>query len=147
MGIPQCPEPWLSAFLGPPTHVKLPAGEHLYKFVSVPVQRDRVLQSPWWIRQSSFDDLQQRAVRLRKPMVDLVRSQMAIAVEWNVGMDTVYVVVLAQSVDAWEGRAKSQRVSVSNSTLVFTGGGQQLCVPGLTQLQIGREYSGSLARR
>jgi hypothetical protein len=49
-----------------------------------------------------------RARRLQKPMANLVRSQMAIAVEWNPGMDTMYVVVLAAKVDAWEGRARSQ---------------------------------------
>jgi hypothetical protein len=125
-------------------HVTLSPGEHLYKFVSIPVVRHRILESPWWIRQREFDDLQIRARRLRKPMADLVRSQMAIAVEWNPGMDTMYVVVLAKSVDAWEGRARSQRLSTRDAKVAFTGGGCQLCVPSLTWAQIGREYSGSL---
>jgi hypothetical protein len=142
---PELPERLRSAFLGEPTYVELPPGEHLYKFVSIPIVRHRILESPWWIRQRDFDELQTRARRLQKPMAELVRSQMAIAVEWNPGMDTMYVVVLAARVDAWEGQARSQRVSTRDAKLVFTGGGRQLCVPGLAWRQIGREYSGTLA--
>jgi hypothetical protein len=129
-----------------PTHVELAPGEHLYKFVSIPIVRHRILESPWWIRQRDFDELQVRARRLQKPMADLVRSQMAIAIEWNPGMDTMYVVVLASKVDAWEGRARSQRVSTREAKVAFTGGGLQLCVPALEWCKIGREYSGTLAR-
>lgn len=136
---PQCPERCGSAFLAKPTYVKLPAGEHLYKFVSLPIVRHRILDSPWWIRQHAFDDLQIRAQRLQKPMAELVRSQMAIAVEWNPGMETMYIIVLGQSVDAWEGRARWQPISARGGNVAFTGGGRQLCVPGLTWRQIGRE--------
>jgi hypothetical protein len=142
--VPACPDRYRAAFLGEPGHVSLPPGEHLYKFVSIPIVRHRVLESPWWIRQSEFDDLRMRARRLAKPMAMLVRSQMAIAVEWNPGMDTMYVVVLGREVDAWEGRARSQRVSTRDGKVAFTGGGRQLCVPGLTWEQIGREYSGTV---
>ena len=142
---PELPERLRSAFLDQPVHVELAPGEHLYKFVSIPIVRHRILESPWWIRQRDFDELQLRARRLQKPMADLVRSQMAIAIEWNPGMDTMYVVVLAAKVDAWEGRARSQRVSTRDAKVAFTGGGRQLCVPALTWQQIDREYSGALA--
>ncbi len=140
-----CPERCRAAFLTMPTPVTLVKGEHLYKFVSIPVVRHRILESPWWIRQQAFDDLQMRASRLGKPMADLVRSQMAIATEWNPGMDTMYVVVLATSVQAWEGSARSQRLSTPDPQVRFTGGGQQVCVPDLTWEQIAREYSGTVA--
>jgi hypothetical protein len=142
MSQPPCPAELRSAFLDEPTHVQLHAGEHLYKFVSLPIVRHAILASPWWIRQETFDVLRQRAQRLCKPMLDLVRSQMAIAVEWNPGMDTIYAIVLAADVDAWEGRAASQRLSTRDGKVAFTGGGSQLAVPGLTWRDIGLQYSG-----
>jgi hypothetical protein len=60
-------------------------------------------------------------------------------------MDTMYIVVLARAVHAWEGRARSQRLWTRESQVRLTGGGQQVCVPDLTWEQIGREYSGTLA--
>ena len=64
------PYPLHAAFLDEPPHVELPPGEHLYKFVSIPIVRQRILESPWWIRQQAFDELQIRARRLQKPMAD-----------------------------------------------------------------------------
>jgi hypothetical protein len=139
---PRCSDYLRSKFLDEPTYVQLHPGEHLYKFVSLPIVRHHILASPWWIRQETFDVLRQRAQRLSKPMLDLVRSQMAIAVEWNPGMDTIYVVVLAANVDAWEGRARSQRVSTRDGKVAFTGGGSQLAVPDLTWSDIGLQFSG-----
>jgi hypothetical protein len=143
---PACPIHFRTTFLDEPRYVELSPGERLYKFVSIPIVRQRVLASPWWIRQQAFDDLQIRARRLQKPMKDLVRSQLAIAGEWNPGMDTVFIAVLSAKVDAWEGRAHSQRVSTRDPSVVFTGGGLQLCVPELTWLQVGCQFSGTLAR-
>jgi len=122
--------------------VVLSAGERLYKFVSLPIDRSRILASPWWIRQAAFDDLQLRARRLGTPFADLVRSQLAIAGEWNPGMDTMFTIVLRAAADAWEGRARSQPVSVRANDVVFTGGGLQLAVPGLTWQQIGVQHTG-----
>lgn len=139
---PQCPESLRKAFLGEPTYVQLRPGEHLYKFVSIPIVRQRILESPWWIRQQTFDDLQVRARRLQKPVSELARSQMAITHQWNPGMETLYIVVLVANADAWEGRARSQPVSLFDRTVAFTGGGTQLAVAGLTWRQIGGQYSG-----
>jgi len=141
---PACPQQLRAAFLDQPQYVALPRGERLYKFVSVPIVRDRILMSPWWIRQPAFDDLQLRARRLQKPMRELVRSQMAIAGEWNPGMDTIFIVVLSAGIDGWEGQARSQLVSIRDAGVAFTGGGRQLCVPGLTWRQIGVNYTGTL---
>ena len=137
-----CPAHLRRAFIDEPTPVALLPGEHLYKFVSIPILRDRVLQSPWWIRQNAFDDLLTRARRLQKPVSELVRSQMAITQQWNPGMDTLYIIVLAAPADAWEGRARWQPVSLDDATVLFTGGGRQLAVPGLTWQQIAMQYSG-----
>ena len=52
---PACPPHLRAAFLDQPQYVALPRGERLYKFVSVPIVRDRILMSPWWIRQPAFD--------------------------------------------------------------------------------------------
>lgn len=141
---PEIPDRFRAAFAGEPTHVQLQPGEHLYKFVSIPIVRHRILESPWWIRQQDFDQLRTRARRLQKPMAELVRSQMAIASEWNPGMDTIFVVVLAAPVDGWEGLARSQPVSTRAGKVVFTGGGHQLAVPDLTWRQIRCDYSGRL---
>ena len=54
---------------------------------------------------------------------------MAIAVEWNPGMDTMFIVVLSAKVDAWEGQARSQRVSTRDANVVFTGGGRSCVCP------------------
>jgi hypothetical protein len=143
---PQCPDRLRKAFLGEPAYVQLNAGEHLYKFVSIPIARQRIMESPWWIRQRDFDDLQTRARRLQKPMSELVRSQMAIALEWNPGMDTLFVIVLAAKADGWEGRARWQPVSAGDRTVLFTGGGRQLAVPNLTWQQVGVQYSGWMQR-
>jgi hypothetical protein len=139
---PQCPENLRRAFLGEPTYVPLQPGEHLYKFVSLPIVRDRILESPWWVRQKTFDELQLRARRLQKPVAELARSQMAIAHQWNPGMETLYIIVLSARADGWEGRARSQLVSTSDRTVLFIGGGTQLAVAGLTWTQIGVNYSG-----
>jgi hypothetical protein len=61
-------------------------------------------------------------------------------------MDTIYVVVLAADLDGWQGRARSQPVSTRDGTVAFTGGGMQLCVPGLTSSHIALEYSGTATR-
>ena len=141
-----CPASFRTSFLDEPQYVELTPGDHLYKFVSIPIVRHRILASPWWIRQNAFDELQLRARRLQKPVSALARSLLAIAGEWNPGMDTIFIVVLSTTAEGWEGRARSQRVSTKDPSVVFTGGGQQLCVPALTWQHIGVNYSGTLAR-
>jgi hypothetical protein len=137
----QLPDRLKDAFLGPPTYTSLSPGERLYKMVSIPVVRHRVLESPWWIRQQAFDELRVRARRLRRPLSELVRAQMAVAHEWNPGMDVLWTVVLAAKADAWEGRARSQRVSTRDAQVLFIGGGSQTCVPGLDWRQIAIDYT------
>jgi hypothetical protein len=139
---PRCPVHLSSSFLDQPKYVPLLPGEHLYKFVSIPLDRSRTLASPWWIRQPAFDELQMRARRLQKPLADLVRSQLAIAAEWNPGMDTMFTIVLAAKADGWEGRARWQPVSVRGRDVVFMGGGLQLAVPGLSWRQVGVQRTG-----
>ena len=126
----RCPDQLRKAFLDEPVYVALAPGEHLYKFVSLPIVRQRILESPWWIRAKNFDELQTRARRLQKPVAELARLQMAIAMQWNPGMDTLYMIVLAAAADGWEGRARTQPVSVGDRTVLFTGGGRQLAIPG-----------------
>jgi hypothetical protein len=138
----QCPDHLRKEFLDEPTYVALAPGEHLYKFVSLPILRERILASPWWIRQKTFDELQTRARRLQKPVAELARSQMAIATQWNPGMDTLYVIVLAGHADGWEGRARAQPVTVPDRTVLFTGGGRQLAIPALSWQQIGVQRTG-----
>jgi len=131
------------AFLGPPVEVELQAGERLYKLVDIPVDRPRILESPWWIRQPAFDELRVRAQRLNCPLPELVRAQMAVTTEWNPGMCAVWVIVLAVNAQGWEGRARSQRVTSAESKAAFIGGGQQLCVPALGWRDIAMDYSAS----
>jgi len=137
-----CPEHLRRAFLGAPALVELRAGEHLYKVASIPIVRDRILASPWWIRQPAFDELRLRAGRLGQPVTELIRSRLAIANEWNPGMDTLYVVVLGAAVSAWEGIARTQPVTVRSREVLLTGGGRQLAVPELTSRHIAVEFSG-----
>ena len=133
----QCPDHLVSAFLGRPSYVQLRPGTHLYKFVSIPIDRQRILASPWWIDQPTLDTIRLRASRLQKPWTDLARAQLAITTEWNPGMDTLYVIVLARPAHGWTGRATSQRVVRGDPGVVFTGGGNQLAVPDLEWQQIG----------
>jgi hypothetical protein len=140
-----CPAHFRATFLEEPRRVQLSPGEKLYKFVSIPIDRARIMASPWWIREAVFEDLRVRARRLQKPVSDLARSRMAIKSEWNPGMDTVFIVVLAANVEGWEGRARSQPLSNYSGNAVFTGGERQLCVPSLGWHQIGQNYSGTLA--
>jgi hypothetical protein len=141
-----CPPLFRATFLDEPRHVELAAGERLYKFVSIPIDRQRLIASPWWIRQAVFDELRLRARRLQKPASDLARSRMAIKNEWNPGMDTVFIVVLAAQVEGWEGCARSQPISNHSGNAVFTGGERQICVPSLTWRDIGQQFSGTLNR-
>jgi len=146
MSPPQCPPRLRAAFLGEPTSVDLRAGERLYKFVSVPFVRERILQSPWWIRQQTFELLQARARALGRPLEDLIRAHLAIMREWNPGIDAMWVVVLASSVPAWVGRARSQPVSLNGGNAAFMGGGDQVCVPDLDWRQIHADYSAQWTR-
>lgn len=139
-----CPPQFRATFLEEPRRIQLSPGERLYKFVSIPIDRQRIMASPWWIRQAVFEDLRVRARRLQKPASDLARSRMAIKSEWNPGMDTVFIVVLSAIVEGWEGRARSQPLSNHSDNAVFTGGERQLCVPSLTWRQIGQQFSGTL---
>lgn len=137
----RCPPPFRSAFLGEPARVTLEPGERLYKLVSVPLVRDRALQSPWWIRHRAFTDLQVRARQLHRPLRELVRAHLAIAVQWNPGLDVLWIVHLAAAADGWEGRARSQRLSLDDPKALLLGGGQQVCVPGLSWRQIAMDQT------
>jgi hypothetical protein len=146
MAAPQCPENQRNAFLGEPQHVKVLPGERLYKFVRYPMVRNRILQSPWWIQQSVFDILQARAQRLGRPLTEVARVHLAIAADWNPGMDALWGIVLAAEVDAWRGQAKSQPVRLANDSPRFIGGAQQICVPGLEWRQIAADFSAQYTR-
>ena len=137
----RCPAQFRSAFLGEPAHVTIDRGERLYKLVSLPLVRERALQSPWWIRQAAFSELQVRARRLQRPLAELVRAHLAVTVQWNPGMDVLWIVQLASAVDAWEGRARSQRLTLADSKTALLGGGQQVCVPGLSWRQIAVDHT------
>ena len=119
-----------AAFLGEPTNIQLTVGKQLYRFtLACRSDRTRLLQSPSWIRQP-FDDLRMRARRLQKPLLDSIRSQMAIPAEWNPGMDTLFTIALAAPAAGGEGRARWQPVTMRGRDVLFTGGGSQLAVPG-----------------
>jgi hypothetical protein len=141
----RCPLPFRSAFLGEPAHVTIEPGERLYKLVSVPLVRERALQSPWWIRQPAFTELHVRARRLHLPLRELVRAHLAIAVQWNPGLDVLWIVHLAAAVEGWEGRARSQRLSRDDPKAALLGGGQQVCVPALTWRQIAMDQTAHIS--
>lgn len=145
MSAQRCPAPFRLAFLGEPAHVTIEPGERLYKLVSLPLVRDRALHSPWWIRQPAFTELQVRARRLHRPLRELVRAHLAISVEWNPGLDVLWVVQLAAAADGWEGRARSQRLSRHDAKASLLGGGHQVCIPGLTWRQIALDHTATLA--
>ena len=81
-----------------------------------------------------------RARRLQRPVADLVRAHLAVAMEWNPGMDVLWIVQLATAVNAWEGRARSQLVTLADPKTSFMGGGLQVCVPGLTWRQVAVDH-------
>ena len=141
----RCPASFRSAFFGEPAHVTLEPGERLYKLVSLPLVRDRALQSPWWIRQLASTELQVRSRRLHRPLRDLVRAHLAIAVQWNPGLEVLWIVHLADAADGWEGRARAQRLSLDDPKALLLGGGQQVCVPGLTWRQVAMDQTAHIA--
>lgn len=142
-----CPPPFRSAFLGEPRLTTLPRGERLYKLVSLPVDRGRVLASPWWIRQRDFRELQLRADALGRSVTDMVRVRLAIAREWNPGMDVLWIVELGAAVEAWEGKAKGQPETLADRDVLLIGGGIQVCVPTLTWRQIAVDFAGHVVSK
>ena len=135
-----------SAFLGEPTLVELSRGTRLYKFVSYPVVRPNLLASPWWISPQAFDVFQVRAKQMQVPVQEVARAHLAIAEEWSPGMDLLWGIVLGTDVEAWTGRARSQPVRVVDPDARFIGGGEQLCVPGLTWQDIAMDFSAQWTR-
>ena len=85
-----------------------------------------------------------RARRLGRPASELIRAQLAVTVEWSPGLDMLWVVQLASDVAAWEGRARSQRLTLTDPKTSLVGGGMQLCVPDLTWRQIAADHTAQI---
>lgn len=140
---PPCPPQYREAFEGEPRYAPVHAGERLYKFVSLPIDRERILQSPWWITEQTFDVLQAKARGGSTPMSVFVRIGLAIVREWNPGMDYVVTIVLGNTVPAWQGAARRQYVA-RGSSMWFKGASPQVCAPEIGWRDIAVQRMGTL---
>jgi len=86
-----------------------------------------------------------RARRLQRPVADLIRARLAVAEEWNPGMDVLWIAQLATAVPAWEGRACAQPQRLADRTVLLIGGGSQVCVPDLTWQHIAVDCAANVA--
>ena len=125
--VPACPPHLAEKFVGVPTAMTLSPTHRLYKLVSIPIDRQRILQSPWWIPETEFDRCRQISFAQRRPLSTVVREQFAIAPKWNPGMDGLCILWLARPKLGWIGMTKPQP-KVGDD---LVGWGVQAAVPDL----------------
>ena len=107
--------------------------------------REATLASPWWICERDFRELQMRAKQLRRPLTDVIRARVAIAMDWNPRMDRLWTVQLAASIEGWAGRASGQPLRLADRDVFLIGGGSQVCVPSLTWRQIAVDFVATIS--
>lgn len=134
---PACPGQYRPAFAGVPRYQPLKPLERLYKFVSIPIVRAWIMQSPWWIPETAFDQLRRQMFRDRDALNEIARRGYAIAPRWNPGMDGLHIITIGKSIDAWRGPTKAQ----PGYGGMLVGGFEQVCVPDLSWQHIAREVS------
>lgn len=124
--VPACPPNLAEQFVGgvPTFRLFLP-GERLYKLVNIPIDRERIVRSPWWIQEREFDRLRDLSYKERVPLAEIIRRGLAVASRWNPGMDGLCILQLARNKFGWIGPAKPQPAFGEN----LLGWGEQACVP------------------
>lgn len=126
--VPACPPNLASQFVGGvPTFRLFSPGERLYKLVSIPIDRERIVRSPWWIRESEFDRLRDQSRKESRPLGDVIRRRLAVASRWNPGMDGLCILQLARDKFGWIGLANPQPDFREH----LFGWGEQACVPDI----------------
>jgi len=146
--VPACPADLAKNFVGGIATAKtFGPGEPLYKLVSMPIVRERILRSPWFIPQSEFDRLRRTSLAERRPLANVIRERLSIASRWNPGMDGLFILYLTRPKLGWIGRAAAQ--PAFNELLI--GWGEQACIPDLdwrdiavTKMQVPFYQSGQL---
>ena len=124
----------LSCFTKPPIRVVLRPGENLFRFgtiVSPIFKGNEIFGSPWWIPSETYRRITKTAHRTNKPIVDVARSRLAVATEWNPKMDWLTILELKKTVYAWVGPAKPQPFSGGHRSVMLLGNYDQAYVPGL----------------
>jgi hypothetical protein len=125
--VPACPPALAAQFVGVPTFRLFSAGERLYKLVNIPIDRERIVASPWWIREAEFDRLRGLSHKEGVPLGEIIRRRLAVASRWNPGMDGLCILQLARSKVGWVGPAKPQPLFNEN----LLGWGEQACIPDM----------------
>src|SRR5688572_2842825 len=126
--VPLCPQNLAEMFVGGvATAVTFEPDHRLYKLVNIPVKREQILRSPWWIREPEFDRLRQVSRTERRPLSAVVRERLAIASRWNPGLDGLCILHLARHKLGWVGLAAGQPKFGEN----LFGWGEQVCLPDL----------------
>ena len=142
----KCPESLVNEFAaGAPKFHMFKPGERVYKLVSIPINRERIVSSPWWIRETEFDRLRGLSHRERKPLADVIRRHLAIATRWSPGLDGLCILQLALHKAGWVGPARPQ----TDIDEELVGWGEQACIPEIgwrdvwaTKLQVPFHQSG-----
>lgn len=124
----------LSCFRKAPPRVVLRPGENLYRFVTIvspAFKGNEVFSSPWWIPSGTYWRITKTAHRTNKPIVDVARSRLAVATEWNPQMDWLTILELKKAVYARVGPAKPQPFSGGHRSVMLLGNYDQAYVPDL----------------
>lgn len=124
----------LLCFTKAPLRVVFRPGENLFRFgtiVSPIFKGNEIFSSPWWIPPETYRRITKTAHRTNKPIVDVARSRLAVATEWNPKMDWLTILELKKAVYAWVGPAKPQPFSGGHRSVMLLGNYDQAYVPDL----------------
>jgi hypothetical protein len=128
------PQQWAKEFIGSPQKKLILQGTRLCKRVSNSTSYNRL--SPWWMLKSDWDLQNQRSAGMGVSPADLARARQAVRNDWQGNLDQVVHGQLMQSVFGWVGQTRWQPLDSSDPKVVLIGGGQQVCIPNLTDTHI-----------
>jgi hypothetical protein len=124
----------LSCFTKAPRKVVLQPGENLYRFgtiVSQAFKGNEIFSSPWWIPAETYRRITKTAHHTNRNLVEVARSRLAVATDWNPKMDWLTILDVTKPVYAWVGPARPQPFSGGHRSVMLLGNYEQAFVPGL----------------
>ncbi len=133
------------AFKVPPQKVLLKPPERLYRIltpagvadVKNKVGRDAVKVDPnevgfWWMRGKTFGSLIKSSRQYGQGLSEIVRSKMAISIEFSPTMNALCIIELKRDMYAYEGIASPQRLRKNDPNYMLIGHGEQVWVPRMS---------------
>lgn len=130
----QLPAQLAKEFLNSPQKQLFPEGTKLQKRVTSQVEYNRL--SEWWILKTDGDLQEERAALMGINLADMVRARQAVRNDWQADLEQIVYGQLIKPVYGWVGRAKWQPLNSYEPKVVLIGGGQQICIPNLTNLHL-----------